>query len=131
MSELQGLLPCPVERVGERAVMRPDGEIDLGTAARFKELGADLVVQGVRFLAVDLSKVSFMDSTGLGALVVILKRLRNKDGRLCLFAGSSQIRGLLSMTGLEAVFHMEPDENAAERYLSASQPSSPTSPPKH
>lgn len=108
---------CVVEREGDFAILRPVGDIDLTTSPRFRELGTNLVEQGVRRLAIDLGKVPFLDSTALGILVVILKRLRDKHGSMVLFSPREQVRTLLSMTGLDTVLVAETDEPAARARL--------------
>ena len=55
-------------------------EIDIYTAPRLRELLIDLVSKGSYQLVVNLEKVGFVDSTGLGVLVGGLKRVRAHDG---------------------------------------------------
>ena len=58
------------------------GEIDIYTAPRLRELLIDLVSKNNYQLVVNLEKVGFLDSTGLGVLVGGLKRVRAHDGSL-------------------------------------------------
>jgi len=51
-----------------------------------------------------LREVDFLDSTGLGALVGGLKRLREQDGSLKLVTGPGRIARLLGLTGLDRIF---------------------------
>jgi anti-sigma B factor antagonist len=63
-------------------VIEVQGEIDMYTAPRLRELLIDLVSRGSYQLVVNLDKVGFLDSTGLGVLVGGLKRVRAHDGSL-------------------------------------------------
>ena len=63
-------------------------------------------------IAIDLSKVDFMDSSGLGALVSLLKTVR-PGGDLVLFGMRSSVQEILRLTHLDSVFHCEADETAA------------------
>ncbi len=75
-------------------------------------------------LAIDLSKVDFMDSSGLGSLVSLLKTVR-PGGDLVLFGMRSSVVEILRLTHLDAVFRCETDEAAAVAALAdASAPSS-------
>ena len=63
-------------------VIDVEGEIDISTAQRLRELLIELAGQGNCQLIVNLDKVGFLDSTGLGVLVGGLKRVRPHDGSL-------------------------------------------------
>jgi anti-sigma B factor antagonist len=80
------------------------GEIDMYTAPRLRELLIDLVSQGSYQLVVNLDKVGFLDSTGLGVLVGGLKRVRAHDGSLDLACTQQRILKILKITGLTEVF---------------------------
>jgi anti-sigma B factor antagonist len=62
-----------------------------------------LYMQGPR-LSVDLSRVSFIDSTGLGMLVGVLKEAREMNGDMRLVNAGREVRRILQVTGLEALF---------------------------
>jgi anti-sigma B factor antagonist len=61
-------------------VVDVEGEIDIYTAPRLRELLIDLVSKNNYQIVVNLEKVGFLDSTGLGVLVGDLKRVRAHDG---------------------------------------------------
>src|SRR5260370_14215716 len=63
-------------------VVDVEGEIDVYTAPRLRELLIELVNNGHYQLVVNMEKVEFLDSTGLGVLVGGLKRVRAHDGSL-------------------------------------------------
>ncbi len=66
-------------------------------AATFLDAGGDTIV-------LDLSRVSFLDSVGLGAMVGLSKVARGRGGRLRLTGASEPVRKLLRLTALDAVF---------------------------
>jgi anti-sigma B factor antagonist len=80
------------------------GEIDLFSAPQLKERLAELVGQGKNHLVVDLGKVGFMDSTGLGVLLGALKRVKEQDGTLAIVCPPGPIHRVLTLTGLHKVF---------------------------
>ena len=80
------------------------GEIDMYTAPRLRELLIDLVSKGSYQLVVNLDKVGFLDSTGLGVLVGGLRRVRAHDGSLDLVCTQQRILKILKITGLTEVF---------------------------
>ena len=80
------------------------GEIDIYTAPRLRELLIDLVSKNNYQLIVNLDKVEFLDSTGLGVLVGGLKRMRAHDGSLDLVCTQEPILKIFRITGLTKVF---------------------------
>ena len=85
-------------------VIDVQGEIDMYTAPRLRELLIDLVSKGHYQLVVNLDKVGFLDSTGLGVLVGGLKRVRVHDGSLDLVCTQQRILKIFRITGLTEVF---------------------------
>jgi len=85
-------------------VVDVEGEIDVYTAPRLRELLIDLVSKDNYQLIVNLDKVEFLDSTGLGVLVGGLKRVRARDGSLDLVCTQERILKIFRITGLTKVF---------------------------
>ncbi len=85
-------------------VVNVEGEIDIYTAPRLRELLIELAGKGSYQLIVNLDKVGFLDSTGLGVLVGGLKRVRAHDGSLDLVCTRERILKILKITGLTTVF---------------------------
>ena len=85
-------------------VVNVEGEIDIYTAPRLRELLIDLAGTNNYQLIVNLEKVGFLDSTGLGVLVGGLKRVRAHDGSLDLVCTQERILKIFRITGLTKVF---------------------------
>jgi anti-sigma B factor antagonist len=85
-------------------VVDVEGEIDIYSAPRLRELLIDLVSKNNYQIVVNLEKVGFLDSTGLGVLVGGLKRVRAHDGSLDLVCTREQILRIFRTTGLTKVF---------------------------
>ena len=80
------------------------GEIDISTAPRLRELLIELVSKNSYQLVVNMDKVGFLDSTGLGVLVGGLRRVRAHDGWLDLVCTQERILKIFRITGLTQVF---------------------------
>jgi anti-sigma B factor antagonist len=85
------------------AVVALQGELDLFTAPRFEEVLLKGIKHGARLVVVDLSEVTFVDSTGLGALIGAGKRLRGAEGSLDIVCPRGSIRRLLELTSLDSI----------------------------
>jgi anti-sigma B factor antagonist len=90
------------------AVLRITGEVDVYTAPQVRERVIQLVNSGVRHIITDLRGVDFLDSTGLGALVGSLKRLRAHDGSFKLAASAGRPLRIFQITGLTRAFALHP-----------------------
>ena len=89
---------------GARTVVEVGGEIDVYSAPSLRERLNELVAAGHHDLVVDMERVEFLDSTGLGVLVGGLKRVRSHDGSLHLVCSQERILKVFRITGLTKVF---------------------------
>ena len=88
--------------VGTWTVLAVVGELDLATAPGLRERVREMTPGGPLKVALDLTEVGFVDSSGLGAIVACLKHARELGGELVLVApDASPVAKLLSLTGLE------------------------------
>lgn len=98
---------------GDCAVLKVAGEVDVYTAPALRERIRDLAAKGAVHVIADLSRVDFLDSTGLGVLVGGLRRLREHDGSLTLVISATRILRIFDITGLTRVFPAQPSVQAA------------------
>ncbi|MGO9906197.1 MAG: STAS domain-containing protein [Solirubrobacteraceae bacterium] len=82
-------------------VIAPEGELDITRIGDFRAALWDAAREGAAAVVVDLSHVSFIDSSGLGALVELHNRLRRNGRRLAVVTpGGSAPAVLLDLAGL-------------------------------
>jgi anti-sigma B factor antagonist len=93
-----GLLDEPVSDTIH--VVSPSGEVDAATAPQLGRRLLSLADEGKTGLVVDLSSVTFMDSTGIGVLLDALRRLTARRGRLALVCPTDRILRPFEITGL-------------------------------
>ena len=89
---------------GDCAVLRMAGEMDVYTSPKLRQQVADLAENGTIHVIADLRGIEFLDSTGLGALVGSLKRLRVRQGSLMVVTSGGRILRLFQITGLTRAF---------------------------
>lgn len=103
-----------IDEVGGAYVVTLRGEIDAYTAPALRDDLHRLVEeQHAHLVVVDLSSVTFLDSSALGALVGLLRRLRERDGQLRIVQPGSAARRIFEHTGLDAVLDLYEDRSAA------------------
>ena len=81
------------------AVVRVDGTIDSFTVASFRQALADLISS--EDLVIDLARLSFIDSAGLGALVGVIRRVRESGGQVAIACSSPLGARVLKSAGLD------------------------------
>ncbi|HYZ94052.1 MAG TPA: STAS domain-containing protein [Actinomycetota bacterium] len=89
---------------GDWMVVHLQGEVDLASAPQLRRGIYDLIDQGNHRIAIDLTGVEFMDSTGLGVLIGALKRLREAGGAMVLAGIRPAVGRVLEITGLDRIF---------------------------
>ena len=87
-------------------VVEVSGEIDVYTAPKLREAIIKAVDRGHTRLIVDIERVAFLDSTGLGVLVGALKRVRADGGSLDIVCTSDRLLRIFDITGLDRVFQI-------------------------
>lgn len=104
-SSVEQALEVHLEQSGDVPVVRVVGEIDLATAPQLQSCLARIPAD-TRAVIVDLTAVTFLDSTGLSVLVAGRKRLSEdgEEGDLRLVVSRSLIQRVLDVTGLSNVF---------------------------
>ncbi|MFI6128178.1 STAS domain-containing protein [Micromonospora sp. NPDC051141] len=100
-------------------VVEVRGELDLATSPQLHEALQRLVDTGDRQVVVDLAGVGFMDSSGLGALVVVFRALRETGGRLVLAAVRPPVRNVLAVTSVDRAIRVYDSVPEAEAGLSS------------
>ena len=91
------------EKKGNTTVVSIEGEITLDTREQLKTAIEDLGGKDTK-LIVDLSKVSYIDSSGLGLLVDEHKAYRDSGGRLALCSANDNLLKLFEITRLNSLF---------------------------
>jgi anti-sigma B factor antagonist len=89
------------------------GEIDLFTAPEFKQAVLTVIDAGSDRVVVDLTEVTFIDSSSLGVLIGAHRRLKSRGGSLVVACAREAILKTFRITGLDGVFRLEPSVDEA------------------
>ena len=85
-------------------VVQVDGQLIVGNRHELKDLIQAALEKGERRLLIDFSRTGYIDSSGLGALVSISKRVREAGGELRLSGLNDDLRSLFELTKLDTLF---------------------------
>jgi anti-sigma B factor antagonist len=89
-----------------KLVVRVAGEVDIQTSPVLDEQLQRVTADGAPSVVVDLSDVTFLDSTGLSVLIAGLKRCQEAGGTMRLASPRPNVRKVLEITGLTSVFQI-------------------------
>lgn len=104
-----------VRTEGRQAVVTGPPRLNMTAAPQLREVLAQTVADGSPQIVVDLGGTTFVDSSGLGALVGGLKTARQAGGDLRLAAVSDQVMTVLTLTSLNRVLRPFPTVEDASR----------------
>jgi anti-sigma B factor antagonist len=103
-----------IERtINDVTVLDIEGNLALNENARFRMPGAGAIDAGVHKLIVNLARVKYMDSRGLGELISCYTALRRVNGHVKLLHLNNRLQYLLAITNLDSVFETLDSEPAA------------------
>ncbi|MBL0939808.1 MAG: STAS domain-containing protein [Gemmatimonadaceae bacterium] len=93
-----------LERTDDVTIVTVQGQLVVTNRQEFKQAILDAVEQGSTTVVIDFTDASYIDSSGLGALVSLSRRLRDAGGDLRLVGLSDELRTLFELTRLDALF---------------------------
>jgi anti-sigma B factor antagonist len=99
-------------RSGTR-VLALRGELDVATVGRFRDALHAAIEDQASHIVVDLSEVTFIDSTGLMTLLNGLRRLMRRDGKLAIVCSNPTVLRLFEVTRTDATFEIFPNRELA------------------
>ncbi|MCL6560148.1 MAG: anti-sigma F factor antagonist [Firmicutes bacterium] len=103
-----------IELTQDTLFVRLGGELDLGVADYLRSaLEEALDREPARNLVFNLSRVSFIDSSGLGVLLGRYKRVSKEGGKVYLVSPQPQVRKILDLSGLLRIMGEFPSEHEA------------------
>lgn len=98
------------------------GEIDIYTTPQFKEAVSAAIDEGKPGIVINMSQVTYMDSSGFGTLLSATKRLRPINGALYLSGCNDAINRMLQITRLNTIFGIYATEDEALAAAHAATP---------
>ena len=87
------------------------GEIDIFNSQDFKTTLLNLIDEKEINIKIDCENLKYIDSTGLAALIAVLKRTKEYKGEITLLKPKANLEKLFKITNLDKVFIIEGDEN--------------------
>ncbi len=106
-----------IEDAGDYRILRPTGDLDVYTVGSLRDSLGKMIDEETPKVVVDLEGVPFMDSSGLGALMGGVRRMREAGGDLAIACTREQHLKLFSITGFGEGVSIAPTvEDAAKGF---------------
>jgi len=105
---------------GDNITLSLKGRLDFASSSNLKEEILKRVAQGNKRIVLNLAQIDFINSSGLGTLVSILKEVRLAKGRLLLSNLASYVEEIFEITQLFHIFEIYTSEAEALEALAAS-----------
>ena len=98
-------------------ILALEGDIDLYQSAAVKAKLAELIDRKMQRILVDMSRVNYIDSSGLALFIECLQRIAACEGKLGLFGLQPTVSHIFEIARLDQVLHIYPDETTARAAL--------------
>ena len=98
-------------------IIEPAGIFDVTQADEFYQQIDEALDQGSDKILIDLSEITFVDSSGLGVLVVALKKVKASQKEMYICSVNEQVRMLFELTSMDRVFEVLPDRATFEQQV--------------
>ncbi len=102
-----------MERIGSVTVVVVDGQLTINNRGEFKERVMARIANGDTNFVVDFAQADYIDSSGLGVLISISKRIGEANGSLALSALNEDLQTLFRLTKLDSLFSIAESREAA------------------
>ena len=83
------------------------GELDVSTADKLKEHLHNLADAKISDMKINLENLDYIDSTGLGAMIGVLKKLKTDNKEIYIINPKSNVKKIFTITGLDKIFKVE------------------------
>ncbi|MBD2278379.1 MULTISPECIES: STAS domain-containing protein [Nostocales] len=98
-------------------VISISGRFNANSSQNFRESITEVMESGMSIVLVDCHNVTFMDSSGLGTLILTFKALQELGIKMVICSINEQVRMLFELTGMDSKFTIVPSQEAFENLL--------------
>lgn len=91
-------------------VIQPQGIFDGRKGRKLYEEVIDIINSDIKTVLIDFQSISFMDSSGFGTLLLTLKTVRQKQGRLVLCSINEQVKMIIDISNTANIFEVFPNQ---------------------
>jgi len=94
-------------------ILALEGEIDLHRSPQVRETLEPLLARKTKRILLDLSRVTYIDSSGLAVMIETLQRIQSYGGKFAIFGLQESVKAIFAIARLDQIFRIFSDEAAA------------------
>ena len=114
-------MSCLSKEIGDVLIIQFQFEtLDANNAKMVRQM-VDPMIQDRKKVALDMSEVQFIDSSGLGTLLTFYRKVKSVEGNLLLYGMTSQARSLFELVKMDRIFEVVESENDAVAALNTEE----------
>jgi len=102
-----------VSKHGDVSLIEVEGQLIVGNRQELKQQVLEQLESGDRKFVIDFADTGYIDSSGLGVLVSLSKKIREQGGELRLSSLNEDLRTLFELTKLDTLFRIADDKEEA------------------
>jgi anti-sigma B factor antagonist len=102
-----------IKKQGEVVIVDVDGQLIVGNRQELKQKVLDELERGERKVLIDFTRTGYIDSSGLGVLVSLSKKIREQGGELRLANLNDDLKTLFELTKLDTLFQISDTKERA------------------
>lgn len=102
-----------VSQSGDVTLIEVEGQLIVGNRQELKQQVLEQLEDGDRKFVIDFAETGYIDSSGLGVLVSLSKKIREQGGELRLSSLNEDLRTLFELTKLDTLFRIADDKEQA------------------
>jgi anti-sigma B factor antagonist len=95
------------------SILKVEGQLIVGNRQELKGLVQEGLDRGERKFVIDCTQTGYIDSSGLGALVSLSRKVREQGGEIRIAGLNEDLRALFELTKLDTLFHISPTPDEA------------------
>jgi len=95
-----------VGRIGRYTVLTPGSQLDQYSRTDLQKVVEDEIERGIRYVAIDMCNIDFLNSSGITCLAMCAKKMRECGGELCLLHLADEAMQILKFGGIESYFQI-------------------------
>ncbi len=114
------MIGTKIQQIGDVTVVEVSGRLHLGNSLSYAENSINrLIDDGARKLVIDMTRVDYIDSSGLGMLIFCGGHMEQSGGRMRVAGASGSVVRILEISHADRVLQLDPDLASACEKLSA------------
>lgn len=119
MFRIGGLVELKLNTIGKIKTIEIAGKFDIESTEEFESIFNKLIESSPNLVSIEMSRLDYIDSSGIGSLIKSLNSLKNKKGKLLLVGMKPMIQNVFKLAKLDMFFEIMNSSDFQSKYIDA------------